>query len=140
MKDDLKKIILSQDDIIAEITKKYDVEEYLSKLSKHAKILPYYSGSFLKGFIAYYLNDILKENAYLTIIIIDKDSRDKGLGKLLLESSISDLINRGFKSYRLEVLKKNEKALAFYKKYGFEIEKDLGNSYLMNLNLEENAK
>lgn len=140
MKSDLKKIIISQDDVFKQIVKKYNLDEYVLKLYKYATIFTYYNGSQLKGFIAYYSNDTLKENAFLTIIIIDKDSRGGGIGRLLLESSISDLIKKGFKNYKLEVLKGNEKAILLYEKYGFEIVNDIGESYLMNLDLNKNAK
>lgn len=140
MKSDLKNIIVSQEDVVEQLVIKHDVDEYVLKLYENATIIPYYSGSFLKGFIAYYANDILKENAFLTIIIIDKNSRKEGLGNLLLECSICDLKNKGFKNYKLEVLKNNLKALDLYEKYGFEVVNDMGKSYLMNLDLSKNAK
>jgi len=139
MKEDLKKIILSQKDQNDEFLINYDVDEYIAKLWEFATIIPYYNCSKLKGFIAYYSNDFTDWNAYLTIIVIDKSFRGEGIGELILRSSISDLINRGFKNYRLEVSKTNSKAITLYKKNGFQIEKDMGESWLMNLNLDKNA-
>lgn len=140
MKSDLKKIIVSQDDVFKQIVKRHDLDEYVLKLYEYATIFTYYQGSFLRGFIAYYSNDTLKENAFLTIMIIDENSRGEGIGKLLLESSISDLRNKGFKNYKLEVLKANKNAITLYEKYGFEIVNDIGECYLMNLDIFKNAK
>ncbi len=137
MKSDLKKLILSHDEISSEIEKKYNLDSYIDKLSEFATIIPYFNGNLLKGFIAYYSNDISKTDAFLTIIITDKESKGEGIGRLLLQSSISDLTYRGFTNYRLEVLKGNERAIALYQKFGFQIEKDNGYSYVMNLNLKK---
>jgi ribosomal protein S18 acetylase RimI-like enzyme len=136
MIEDIKNLILSHNDVNDGVLINYNIDEFVLKLGKYATILTYYSKSQLKGFIAYYSNDIINRNAYLTMIIIDKGNRGEGLGKLLLKSSISDLIHRGFHNYKLEVLKNNTKALKMYQKYGFVIEEDRGDLWLMNLNIK----
>lgn len=140
---DVENLILSHNNLSGKSLVKGDIDEYVLKLSKYATIIPYYVSSNLKGFIAYYCNDLLKNTAYLTLIVIEEGSRGQGIGKLLLESSISDLINRGFKTYKLEVLKHNAKALELYCQYGFIIEEDRDDIWLMKLNLKNdfnNAK
>ena len=82
----------------------------------------------------------MKQNAFLTLIVVEEKSRGEGLGKLLLETSINDLVYKGFKNYRLEVEKSNEKALELYKKYGFQIVEVTKESYFMNLDLFQYAK
>lgn len=131
---DIRKLIISHNNIEDGVQINCDIDEYVSKIYNKATILPYYSESKLKGFIAYYSNDISKKNAYLTMIIVDRVSQGVGIGKFLLESSMSDLKNRGFNYYKLEVLKKNEKAFLLYQKYGFIIEEDRGDLWLMSLN------
>lgn len=140
MIEDIKNLILSHNDVNDGVLINIDVDEYVLKLCKFATILPYYSNSVLKGFIAYYSNDVINGNAYLTMIIIDKASRGEGLGKLLLQSSILDLFHRGFRNYKLEVLKNNKMAFTIYQKYGFVIEEDRGELWLMNLNLKHANK
>jgi ribosomal protein S18 acetylase RimI-like enzyme len=134
---EIKKLIVSNNATKKGIQITCDIDEYVSKIHNYATILPYYSASQLKGFIAYYSNDVSQNTAYLTMIIIDAAFQGEGLGKLLLESSISDLKYRGFFNYRLEVLKENKKALSMYIKYGFTIQEDRGSLWLMNLNLNE---
>ena len=140
MKDDLRDLIYSQEQLAKSIQNKIDIEEYISKLISFATIIPFYTGSVLKAFVAYYSNDHLKQNAFLTLIVVEEKSRGEGLGKLLLETSINDLISKGFKNYRLEVEKSNEKALELYKKYGFQIVEVTKESYFMNLDLFQYAK
>lgn len=140
MKDDLRDLIYSQEQLAKSIQKKIDVEEYISKLTSFATIIPFYSCSVLKAFVAYYSNDELKQNAFLTLIVVEENSRGEGLGKLLLETSINDLISKGFNNYQLEVEQSNEKAFELYKKYGFQIIKVSKESYFMNLDLIQYAK
>lgn len=132
---DVKKLIEKHNDVSDGVYIKTDIDDYILKLANYATILPYYNNSRLKGFIAYYANDILKQDAYLTMIIIDKEARGEGLGNLLLQSTIFDLVQRGFKNYRLEVLKHNTKAIKMYEKFGFIIEEDRTDMWMMNLKL-----
>jgi ribosomal protein S18 acetylase RimI-like enzyme len=132
---DIKKLIVKHNDTRDGILIRIELDQYVLKLVKLATILPYYSNSTLKGFIAYYANDPSKVDGYLTIILIDKDQRGQGIGKLLMEYSIIDLKNKGFKNYKLEVLKNNSRALNMYKNYGFKIQEDRGDLWLMNLKL-----
>ena len=134
MINDIKELILNHNDAREGIYISISVDSYLEKIEKNAVIHAYYDGNQLKGFIAYYANDFLK-GGYLTMILIDKVNQGKKLGKLLLECSIQDLKNKGFHTYSLEVLKKNQRAVSFYNKYGFEIDEDREDMWLMKLNL-----
>jgi ribosomal protein S18 acetylase RimI-like enzyme len=135
MIEDVRKLIKTHNDVSDGVLIKMDVDDYVNKIVKFAIIINYYTDSKLTGFIAYYANDGLKKNAYLTLILIDNSFRGLGLGKLLLESSISDLSRRGFLTYKLEVLKSNSKAIKMYEKCGFTVEEDRGDLWLLNLNL-----
>lgn len=137
MMNDCRELILKHNDPKEGIYILYDIDFYIEKIQKNAVIQTYYDENQLKGFIAYYANDLLK-NAYLTMILIDKVDQGKKLGKLLLECSIQDLKNRGFITYSLEVLKINQRAISFYTKYGFEIAENRGDLWLMKLNLIDN--
>lgn len=136
MKQDLKKLIESQKDISDIILSKTSLDDYINKIIEFATIIPYYNDTLMKGFIAYYSNDVLKKNAYLTLIAVHEGYHGEGIGKLLLQTSIADLIHRNFLNYKLEVFKNNLKAINLYKKFGFLVEEDLGDAYLMNLILK----
>lgn len=100
-----------------------ELSKYISKIYENAVILTYHDKE-LKAFIAFYANDITLENAYLTLILVDKSMQGQSVGKRLLSSSIEILKNRGFKHYHLEVLKSNDKAIRFYEALDFKIKGD----------------
>ncbi len=93
--------------------------EYVEKIFLHSTIVPYFASGRLYGFISYYNNDPNKEVAFLTLLLISDSYRGKGLGKLLLETSIKDLKTKGFLKYGLEVLKDNQIAIKLYEGMGF---------------------
>ena len=119
MREELAKLLQSHNSRENGIMLTVPIEDYVTKIIHYATIVPYWIGGELKAFIAYYNNDKSKSLAFLTMILIDKDLQGKGLGKLLLEFSMGDLQKNGFKSYGLEVLKDNEKAIQLYTKLGF---------------------
>lgn len=110
------------------------VDQYIDKILKHATIINYYSANSLVGFIAYYNNDYENRIAFLSMLVVKHDYIGKGIGALMLESSLKDLSNKNFKKYRLEVLKKS-KAIEFYKSFDFEIEEEKENSFIMIKNI-----
>ena len=111
------------------------IEQYVNKLVTHSTLIPYYTNGNLKGMISYYNNDETQEHSFLTLLLISKDYQGKGLGKLLLQMSINDLIKKGFKNYSLEVLKSNDKAIKLYEAFGFEKNEDRGELWLMEKKL-----
>lgn len=113
-----------------------DIEKYVEKLLNNATIVPYIENNSIQAFIAYYKNDHLLENSFLTMLLVSKKVQGKGLGRMLLELSIKDVENNGFKKYKLEVLKDNAKAKALYEKYGFVITENRGEIWLMEKTLK----
>ena len=97
------------------------VEAYVEKVIKNAYIFSYMIEGRIAGFIAYYCNDPSCELAFLTMLCIDPGYAGKGIGKHLLNCSITDIKNKGFHSYVLEVKKDNLPAIQLYKNAGFEI-------------------
>jgi ribosomal protein S18 acetylase RimI-like enzyme len=109
------------------------IEEYVIKIISNSTIIPFISEGILKGFISFYCNDFKGKKGYLSMVIVSKDSRDKGIGKILLEASIEYLKNLEFETYSLEVHKTNNKAIDFYSSFGFIKKENKGNFWLMEL-------
>ncbi|WP_294371475.1 GNAT family N-acetyltransferase [uncultured Clostridium sp.] len=61
----------------------------------------------------------------------------KGLGRKLINSAISDMVDKGFKNCYLWVLDKNKNARRFYEKSGFKYNKDKYRSKIMDTELFE---
>ena len=96
-----------------------NIPEYVDKIIMYATLETISEHGRIKAFIAFYENDEDKELAYLTMIAVHKDHWQLGYGKKLLESSINQIKNKGFKRYRLQVKKDNLKAIKLYEDYGF---------------------
>lgn len=135
MKDDIVKLLHKLNNEMNFFLLSNDIEVYVEKIIKNANIISYYKEGELIAFIAFYMNNNEEKKAFLTMLAVDTKFHSQGLGKMLLENSISVLKKNNYKIYELEVDKKNTKAKALYEKFGFVTveEKDL--KYFMRLNI-----
>lgn len=107
------------------------LEKYVDKITEKASIISIIKNNILVGFIAFYDNDPNKELAFLTMIIVKKEFENLGYGKSLLEFSLKEIKNKGFKKYGLKVHTENDYAIRLYEKYGFvKIERELNFFYM----------
>ena len=136
MRQQLIKLLNNHNSIEKGIQIPLSICEYVDKIIYFSTIIPYYQRGEIIAFISYYNNDVLNENSFLTMILVSKDYQGRGIGKLLLELSIKDLKKSGFKTYSLEVLKSNKKAIVLYLSYGFIQKEDRGNLWLMQMDLQ----
>lgn len=64
--------------------------------------------------------------AYLSILIIHKDYKGKGIGSLFLEEFFTYLKSKGTESIRIDVVTEyNQKVINFWEKHGFKINKEI---------------
>lgn len=110
-----------------------DLETYVDKLFQFSKIIAVHENGSFQGFISYYMNDSEKRFGYLSMILINKEYQNNGMGSFLIKSAIEDLKKNLFKVFQLEVLKSNDKAIKIYKNFGFNIIKEKRDLYLMEL-------
>lgn len=78
----------------------------------------------VEGFALYYIrySTWKGQRLYLEDLIVTKEMRGKGLGKLLFERLLQEAKDGGFSGMVWQVLDWNEPAINFYKKYGAEID------------------
>ena len=88
------------------------------KLYKYGKIIVCRENDNVLGFIAYYDNDLVKAEAYITLIAVTAEKRNAHIGYALL-CEMEKSIPREMKRIRLEVRNDNESAKAFYCRNGF---------------------
>ena len=66
-------------------------------------------------------DQVLDSSLEIERIYLTQEAQSKGIGKLLMDFSISEAKRRNLLCLWLGVWEKNEKAIAFYKSYGFEV-------------------
>ena len=88
------------------------------------------------GFASYSLKSELEKSYQLNKIYINPANQGKGSGKILIAYIINQIKNFSSKSLQLNVNRHNEKAISFYKKFGFNIIAEqnisIGNNYFMD--------
>ncbi|UFJ43312.1 GNAT family N-acetyltransferase [Brevibacillus humidisoli] len=73
-----------------------------------------------KGFVCITIADRWRDREFGVCVL--QDFWGYGIGKHLLQASISWADSNGIKKMTLQVLERNEKAIELYKRFGFEIE------------------
>lgn len=78
----------------------------------------------VEGFALYYIrySTWKGQRLYLEDLIVTREMRGKGLGKMLFERMLQEMKDRGFTGMVWQVLDWNEPAINFYKKYAAQIE------------------
>lgn len=103
--------------------KKLNNSDYLKIISRkfaaYAKF--YYIGTPEKpeAFVSFYANDKESGIAYLSMIIVGKETRGKGVGRCLINKAIVVSRNENMSFLKLEVNKENKNAIQFYERLGF---------------------
>ena len=76
------------------------------------------------GYAAIYANDKETKTAFISMIGVLEAMQGMHIGSALMDACIHTARENGMKRIRLEVLKKNARAIAFYKHYNFQYEKE----------------
>lgn len=100
----------------------------IKKRSNLEQVIVYVVDNKILGFVTFIK---LYETVEILYIIVDKDTRKKGIGSKLLNYLC---LFAGIKEIILEVRETNEIALKFYQKYGFEKQRIIKNYYSNNEN------
>ena len=93
------------------------LDGFIDKLANHAENYCIAKDGEIVGFLSFYANR--KDEAYLSMIAVDKGYRNMGLGTALLNFALNEISERGIPCFKLEVDKDNTSAIAFYRKHGF---------------------
>ncbi len=113
-----------------------DIYDYIAKWSTKAYFVLLTEDGVVKGFVAYYLNDDLKQ-LYITLIAVSPGCQGQGVGGRMLEEVEKITQDCGYYSIGLEVAKSNANAHGFYQSHGFAVMEDRGQRYLMRKELAQ---
>jgi ribosomal protein S18 acetylase RimI-like enzyme len=133
---ELKKFILSTELYIPRpLTQRVNLNSFLNKLKCKANIVCAWKNKKLGGVSLFYLKETENPVAFITYIAVIPEFWGEGLAGKLLNQTKQLAKNFNKKQVKLEVDKDNKRAIAFYKKQGFQIEKHMGSSFFMKINL-----
>ncbi|EGT5654424.1 MULTISPECIES: GNAT family N-acetyltransferase [Citrobacter] len=122
--------------LLCNVLKKFKrIDDYITKLLTSAQVLAIYESNKIIGVICFYCNDINSLTAYISLIVVDVDSKQKGIGGDLISSAILISKRKGFKFCRLEVNKDNIAAISFYGKNEFSVISEHADAFIMQKNI-----
>ena len=108
--------------------------DFFLKIDQNAEFLKHYCDKNLAGFIACYCNNYESRRAFISLVLIDKLYRGKGISKKIFSQLFALLKEKDFKSCSLEVRRENVNALNLYKSLGFKsVESTDPHSITMNI-------
>ena len=92
---------------------------FFLKIDQHAEFLKYYFDAKLVGFIACYCNNYDSKKAFISLVLIDKYYRGRGISKKIFDQLFGLLKEKKFTNCGLEVRRDNVNAINLYKSLGF---------------------
>lgn len=108
-------------------TKLSNAKEYRKELlesisSQHGEMLVAKDGNKVVGMIAWFVEKEIEFDipyAYISDIVVTKEYRGQGIGKLLLNQVIENIKSKGYKRVHIGVLLANTETKNLYNKLGF---------------------
>jgi len=97
-----------------------DFNEYADKLLNNALVYAAQINGKNIGFIAFYANDKESKTAFITLLGVLPSVQNQGIGTALLKLCFDVSQEKEMSYVKLEVRKHNDRAINFYKKYGFQ--------------------
>lgn len=89
------------------------------KVCKYAIFLVAKEDDNICGYCAFYANNQITHEAYITLIAVSNYYSGKGVGKNLINRAMDISVANGMKTCKLEVDKENTSAISLYVKLGF---------------------
>lgn len=115
-----KKVIEKCDGVFIDgILKKKNYRDIFDKIDRNAYLIVSYDINNPIGYAALYANDYENRIAYISMIGVISKMQGRHIGSQLLDKCIELAKREGMYFIKLEVYKKNEKAIEFYKRKGF---------------------
>lgn len=95
------------------------LRSYAEKVYEHALVFGILENNSIVGLAAFYANDIVSKQSYLTYIGLFEQYTSKGIGTILLLLCEKTAKARQMTKMKLEVEKNNERAIRFYNNNGY---------------------
>lgn len=116
---------------VPSLSSKVNINDYSMKLINNADNFLLLNKQNEIGLLSMYTNNYLKNEAYISSIVLMPKHHGKSLSQYLIEFGCEYAFSVGMKTIKLEVSKANGRALAFYIKNKFTIIKEENNSLVL---------
>lgn len=110
-------------DFPVSITSRVNINTYVEKVMNFGEIVLAVENNRIAGLIFFYNNDKNLCIGYVTLLCVDCDFRNQGIGKKLLVRALDKMKKEGMSLCELSTNEDNKKAINLYTGYGFEIYK-----------------
>ena len=115
-------VVQLENELVPSLTERgVDLHQYAAKLSTYGKVWCHYDMGKPVSIIAGYFNDKTFQDAYLSILAVEKGYQNKKLASSLLAEFEDYAIRKGMGRVKLEVRKHNIAAQSLYRKFGYEV-------------------
>lgn len=94
------------------------VMPYVQKLLRHGFVYVLEESGRLLGFLGAYANDLISQCSFLSCLVVDESLRGQGWGSSLVEAWHATAKACGMELFSLHVLRSNNRAIAFYRRFG----------------------
>ena len=119
--DGLKKYLFDHDkDFPIPLSNKVDLDEYIKKINKLGKSIIWLDEENIVGIVFYYDNNIKENKAFISLVSVDKNYRNQGIARKMLNTVFKQLRKKGIYLCELPTHVLNHKALNLYNSLGFE--------------------
>lgn len=110
------------------LDRRVNIHEYTKKILALGKAIVYKCDDYIVGAILGYMNDTIKEEAYISLLVIDNMHQGKGIGTKLIKNFEKHALQNNMKIIKLYTHKDNYRAIKFYKNNGFGISNEKSNT------------
>lgn len=101
------------------LSKKVNLKEYTAKLSRYAYIISAENENTLVGIVAGYLDNLEDNLAYISLLGVCKEERNKGIAKHLIDLFLQSCEKKKVRGVHVYAVEKNISAMKTYRKAGF---------------------
>lgn len=112
-----------------------NLDEYVKKIEGKAEFLVHLHEGKCVGFVAFYANNFVTREAFITMVLVDEKMRGKKIASSLVKAVLQRVKDIGFEKCSLEVKKLNANAIKLYESLGFIIIETKIDSFLMGKKL-----
>lgn len=105
------------------LSSRVNINEYAIKVIERGIVLCVEHATGIIGAILFYANDFNNKQAYLTLIATLEEYENRGVGHCLMSAMEKVVKDKGLKTIHLDTDVSNKKAIEFYCKNGYHIDR-----------------